>query len=280
MKSISAALLAHIQGETTTLATCWKVTRTDGQVFGFTDHCSDLTIDGVVYSASSGYTATSIQSASGMNVDNLDIHGALDSNTITEQDLLAGLWDFAAVEIFIVNYSDLTMGSLNLRTGNLGAVQTGRGMFVAELRGMMQRLQQAVGRLVMPACNADLGDSRCGINLETFTDGTVAGTVVSVSSNRQFTDTSLTQAAGWFDGGLLAWTSGMNAGLAAEVKTFASGAITLHLPMPYAVQTGDAFTITVGCNKSLATCRDKFSNVVNFRGFPHLPGIGRIGSGK
>jgi uncharacterized phage protein (TIGR02218 family) len=280
MKSISAAMLAHIQGETTMLATCWKVTRTDGQVFGFTDHCLDLTIDGVVYSASSGYTATSIQSASGMGVDNLDIHGALDSNTITEQDLLAGLWDFAEVEIFIVNYSDLTMGSLNLRTGNLGAVQTGRGMFVAELRGMMQRLQQAVGRLVMPACNADLGDSRCGINLATFTDGTVAGTVVSVSSNRQFTDTSLTQAAGWFDGGLLTWASGMNAGLAAEVKTFASGAITLHLPMPYAVQTGDAFTITVGCNKSLATCRDKFSNVVNFRGFPHLPGIGRIGSGK
>ncbi len=65
MKSISASLLAHMQGETTTLATCWLVTRTDGQIFGFTDHCADLTIDGVVYSASSGYTATAIQSASG-----------------------------------------------------------------------------------------------------------------------------------------------------------------------------------------------------------------------
>lgn len=280
MKSISASLLAHMQGETTTLATCWLVTRTDGQIFGFTDHCADLTIDGVVYSASSGYTATAIQSASGMGVDNLDIQGALDSATITEQDLLAGLWDFAAIEIFIVNYNDLTMGSMTLRSGNLGSVRTGRGMFVAELRGMMQRLQQAVGRLVMPACNADLGDTRCGINLGTFTDGTVSGSVDSVTSNRQFLDAGLTQAANWFAGGLLTWTSGLNSGLAAEVKAFTGGAVSLHIAMPYTVQVGDTFTIKAGCDKSVTTCRTKFSNVVNFRGFPHLPGIGRIGSGK
>lgn len=280
MKSISASLLAHMQGETTTLATCWLVTRTDGQIFGFTDHCADLTIDGVVYSASSGYTATAIQSASGMGVDNLDIQGALDSATITEQDLLAGLWDFAAIEIFIVNYNDLTMGSMTLRSGNLGSVRTGRGMFVAELRGMMQRLQQAVGRLVMPACNADLGDSRCGINLGTFTDGTVSGSVDSVTSNRQFLDAGLTQAANWFAGGLLTWTSGLNSDLAAEVKSFTGGAVSLHIAMPYTVQVGDTFTIKAGCDKSVTTCRTKFNNVVNFRGFPHLPGIGRIGSGK
>lgn len=280
MKDISAALLAHMQGETTTLATCWLVTRTDGQIFGFTDHCADLTINSVVYSASSGYAATAIQSASGMGVDNLDIQGALDSSTITEQDLLAGLWDFAAIEIFIVNYADLTMGSMTLRSGNLGSVRTGRGMFVAELRGMMQRLQQAVGRLVMPACNADLGDSRCGINLGTFTDGTVSGSVDSVTSNRQFLDAGLTQAANWFAGGLLTWTSGLNSGLAAEVKAFTGGAVSLHIAMPYTVQVGDTFTIKAGCDKSVTTCRTKFSNVVNFRGFPHLPGIGRIGSGK
>lgn len=280
MKSVGASLLAHMQGETTTLATCWRVTRLDGQVFGFTDHCADLTISGVTYAASTGYTATAIQSGAGLNVDNLDIEGALDSSTITEQDLLAGLWDFAAIEIFIVNYADLTMGEMNLRTGNLGTVRTGRGMFVAELRGMMQRLQQAVGRLVMPACNADLGDSRCGINLATFTDGTVSGSVDSVTSNRQFLDAGLTQATGWFAGGLLTWTSGLNDGLAMEVKQFTSGgSVVLHLPMPYTVAAGDTFTITAGCDKSLATCRDKFANVINFRGFPHLPGITRIGSG-
>lgn len=281
MKSVGASLLAHIQSEVTTLCTCWKVTRTDGQIFGFTDHSENLAISGITYSASTGYTATAIRSSSALNVDNLDVQGALDSSTITDEDLLAGLWDFAEVEIFMVNYSDTTMGTINLRTGNIGNVQTGRGIFVAELRGMMQRLQQSIGRLMMPACNADLGDSRCGINLGSFSNGTASGSVDSVSSNRQFVDAGLAQATGWFDGGLVTWTSGLNSGLSMEVKTFTSGGtVVLFLPMPYTVAASDTFTITAGCDKSLATCRDKFSNVINFRGFPHLPGIGRIASGS
>lgn len=281
MKSVGASLLAHIQSEVTTLSTCWKVTRRDGTVFGFTDHSANLSISGVTYSASTGYTATAIKSSSALNVDNLDVQGALDSSTITDADLLAGLWDFAEVEIFLVNYEDLTMGTMNLRTGNIGNVQTGRGLFVTELRGMMQRLQQSVGRLIMPACNADLGDARCGINLGTFPNGTASGSVDSVSSNRQFVDAGLAQATGWFDGGLVTWTAGDNAGLRMEVKSFTSGgAVVLFLPMPYTVVAGDTFTITAGCDKSHSTCNSKFANTINFRGFPHLPGIGRIASGS
>lgn len=281
MKSISASLLAHMQSETTTLATCWLVTRTDGQVFGFTDHSEDLEFEGGTFSASTGYTATAIRSGSGLNVDNLDVQGALDSNTITDEDLLAGIWDFAAIEIFVVNYNDLTMGAMNLRTGNLGAMRSGRGSFVAELRGMMQRVQQGLGRLVMPACNADVFDERCGLNIATFTNGRVSTTIDSVSSNRQFIASGLSQATGWFDFGLATFTSGLNSGLSMEVKTFTiGGSVLLFLPMPYAVQVGDAFTVTKGCDKSLPTCRDVFNNVVNFRGFPHLPGVGRLLSGK
>ncbi|MCC6936382.1 MAG: DUF2163 domain-containing protein [Thermomicrobiales bacterium] len=281
MKSISASLLAHIQSETTTLCTCWRVTRLDGEVFGFTDHTSNLAVGGVVYVASTGYTATAVRSGSALNVDNLDVEGALDSETITESDLLAGIWDFAAIEIFQVNYEDLTMGEMNIRTGNLGAVRTGKNAFVCELRGMMQRLQQGLGRLVMPGCNADLGDSRCGINLSTFTNGTVSGSVDSAASDRQFVDAGLTQATGWFAGGLLTWASGANIGLRMEVKQFTSGGtVLLQLPMRNTIAVGDTFTITAGCDKSLATCRDKFNNVVNFRGFPHLPGISRVASGS
>ena len=28
----------------------------------------------------------------------------------------------------------------------------------------------------------------------------------------------------------------------------------------------------LGCDRALATCRDRFGNVPNFRGFPHIPG--------
>lgn len=281
MKSVTAALLAHMQSEVTTLCTCWRVTRLDGSVYGFTDHVSNLTFENVAYVASTGYTATAIRSGSALNVDNLDVEGALDSEAITEADLLAGLWDFSAIEIFMVNYEDLTMGGMNLRTGNLGAIRTSKQMFVAELRGMLQRLQQNAGRLFMPACNADLGDSRCGINLSTFTNGTASGAVTAVTSNRYFTASSLAQATGWFSGGLVTFTSGENLGLSMEVKTFTSGGLVLlYLPMPFNVAVSDTFSITAGCDKSISTCLSKFDNVVNFRGFPHLPGISRVASGS
>ncbi len=35
---------------------------------------------------------------------------------------------------------------------------------------------------------------------------------------------------------------------------------------------GDGFEVTVGCDKAFATCKAKFANALNFRGFPHLPG--------
>ena len=55
MKTASPALLAHMAQGTTTIAWCWKVTRTDGEVFGFTSVDRDLTIDGVTYAAATGF---------------------------------------------------------------------------------------------------------------------------------------------------------------------------------------------------------------------------------
>lgn len=280
MKTISGALEAHLAQEVTTLATCWRIARRDGEVFGFTDHLEDLVVDGVTYTAASGYTASAIKTTAGMNVDNLEVSGGLDASAITEADLLAGKWDFAEVRIFQVNYNDLTQGTNKLRRGWLGEARTVDGAFTVELRGMMQLLQQNIGRVVGPACDADLGDARCKINLASFGDGTVAGTLTSVSSNRIFADSALGQAAGWFTGGLVTWTSGPNEGLRMEVRDFqAGGQISLVLPMPYTVSVGDAYSMTAGCDKRLSTCRDKFLNVINFRGFPHVPGLNRTASG-
>lgn len=43
------------------------------------------------------------------------------------------------------------------------------------------------------------------------------------------------------------------------------------------------FIAQAGCDKRFTTCRNKFGNGVNFRGFPHLPGndfiIGGTGAG-
>lgn len=276
MKTIGVALAAHVAGEATTLATCWKVTRKDGEVYGFTDHDQDLgPISGVTYLAATGHEASAIETSAALNVDNLEARGVLSSAAITEADLIAGLWDYAAVEIFQVNWTDLAQGTLKLRRGWLGEVSIGRDTFTAELRGLTQPLQQTIGVVCSPSCKADLFDTRCKI---VATEGVwkFSGVAVSsiVAAQRQFTAGALGQAAGFFTAGEVEWQTGANAGLMMEVKTHAtSGNILLQEPMPYAIVVADTFRIWAGCQKRYdEDCGTKFGNQVNNRGFPHLPG--------
>jgi uncharacterized phage protein (TIGR02218 family) len=143
-------------------------------------------------------------------------------------------------------------------------------MYVAELRGMTQKLQMTVGEVYAPDCAADLGDARCGVDLAALEE---SGTVDTVSSATAF-ETALVQATGWYDGGELLWTSGANAGQTVAVRSWdaATSTLTLFLPALYPIQAGDAFAIRPGCDKTFATCQAKFDNAANFRGFPHVPG--------
>lgn len=277
MKSTGTALKTHMAGEVTSLATLWKITRLDATVFAFTDHTRDIEYGGNTYLASSGYAPSAIKTTAALNVDNLEVQSFLRSSTITDADLLAGLWDYATVEIMRINYLSIGDGIEWLRKGTLGNVKTGRTAFVAELRGMTQPLQQTIGRIFSPGCDANLGDARCGVTIASYT---VTGAVTSVTSGHEFTDTSRAEASGYFEGGLLTWTAGNNNTYQMEVKTFASGVFFLQQAMPNAIQIGDTYSVYAGCDKILSTCKTKFSNVINFRGFPHVPGNDRMVSGK
>lgn len=273
MKPLSPALQAHLAQQVTTLATCWKLTRRDGTVMGFTDHDRDLTVAGSVYAAATGFTPTAVSSSSALNVDHMDVEGMLSSGAISEADLMAGRYDHAEILVFQVNYQDTEQGTLPLRTGWLGEVELRGGRFVAEVRGLAQRLSQRIGAFYSPSCRAEFGDSRCKINLSGLT---VSGVITGVTSRGILHDSTRSEAAGLFSFGTLTFLSGENAGLAAEVKTFFPGTFTLFLPFPYAVAAGDEYQVTQGCDKTFDTCAGRFANAVNFRGEPHLPGTDRL----
>lgn len=275
MKTLPAGLQDHLDSGTTTLCWCWKITRGDGAVQGFTDHDVNVLFDGVTYEAASGFTASEVQSTLGLAVDNLTVVGALASATINESDLAAGLYDNAQIEIWRVNWSDTSQRVL-MRKGNLGEVQRGKTAFQAEVRGLAHVLNQPVGRAYGYSCDADLGDARCTIDLTNPAfHGT--GAVASIDDQRRFVVSGLSAFADeWFTGGKLIWASGANSARAMEIKRHGnvSGAVSLELwqAMSEDVVIGDAFTITAGCDKQFATCKSKFANAINFRGFPYMPG--------
>ena len=273
MRSASSNMIAHLAGEVTSLAVCWQLTLVGGAVMGFTDHTSDLTISSVLYKAATGFSPTSIETKDKFSVDNLDVAGILDSAAITEADIMAGKYDFAEILIFMVNVTDLSQGIITHRRGWLGEVSLQNGQFTAEVRGLAQKLQQNIVELYSPTCRAVLGDTRCKVALGAFT---ASGAVNTVTSRQVFISNAMTQAAGYFSSGEVAWLTGANAGRRMEIKEFGNKQFTLVLPMPNNIAVSDTFNAIAGCDKTFNTCFAKFSNAVNFRGEPYVPGMDKM----
>jgi uncharacterized phage protein (TIGR02218 family) len=273
MKTVSVALQNHLSKELATLATLVKITRTDGAVYAFTTCDKDLVVSGVTYKADGAFQASAIQNRAALSTDNLDILGMLDSTTISEVDLRAGLYDHARIDVYACNWADLTQGIIQLRRGWIGEVKLMGGKYQAELRGLHDLLQRPFGKTYSPECRYGLGDAGCKINVAAYT---VTGVVTVITDAALFTDATRSESDGMFNYGLLTWLTGANAGLKIEVKTFAAKQFTLWLPMPNTIAVSDTYSVYKGCDKRFATCQGVFNNTMNFGGFPHLPGVDRI----
>ncbi|MBT2333629.1 DUF2163 domain-containing protein [Variovorax paradoxus] len=279
-KTRTVALAAHQALGTTTLARCWRFERRDGHVVTVTTCARPLLINGEVYSSKEGLNPTAVSQEASAAVTNSEVNGTMAAESVSEEELFAGLWDGAFVTVFEVNYRDLTMGTMNLQSGNIGDVKSGRSAFTAEVRGLTQRLQKVVGRVYtagcpwvfgsigstyVPACNIDLGPL------------TVTGAITSVANLRTFADSSRGEVSDYFGAGLVTITSGDNASVQMEIYSFASGGFVLHLPLPYALAIGDTYSVTPGCRKRFTEdCRTKWANTNNFGGFPQVPGSDKV----
>ena len=275
MRTLPPGLAAHLASGATTLCHCWRITTRNGDAMGFTDHDRDLTFDGTSFEAEAGFTATEIESSLGLSVDNLEATGALTSARLSEARLVAGDFDNAAIEVWRVNWQDVSQRVL-LRRGNLGEVTRGPASFAAELRGLAHILNQPQGRIFQYGCDAVLGDARCGVNLVSPAFS-VEATVTAAEENRRMTVSGADDFdENFFARGRAEFISGANAGRMAEVKFHrlrsAGLAIELWQPVPFEISPGDRLMLRAGCDKQFATCRDTFANGVNFRGFPHIPG--------
>ena len=271
-----AALHTHLTTGTTTVCRCWAVTRRDGRRLGFTDHDRDLTFAGFAFRAATGMTASALQQATGLAGDNSEAAGALSDAAVTEADLLAGLYDGASVDIWRVNWNRVGERELLFR-GSLGEIRRGEGAFHAELRGLAESLNQPAGLVYQKACSAVLGDRRCRFDLGR--PGFAATVTLTQSrDDRTFDMTELGEfPEGWFEKGTLRVETGAAAGLAAVIKsdrarTGGLRRIELWQALRRDVVPGDRVRLEAGCDKRATTCRDKFENFRNFRGFPHIPG--------
>ncbi|EAQ01241.1 hypothetical protein OB2597_04535 [Pseudooceanicola batsensis HTCC2597] len=268
-------LAAHLATGVTTTCHAWAIDRADGVVMGFTDHDRGLVFEGIDFRADSGLSALALQRGTGLAVDNSEAIGALTDAAIREADIDAGRFDGAGVRAWLVNWTDVAQRQLMFR-GTIGEIRRAGGAFTAELRGLTEALNQPRGRVYQTPCGAVLGDAACGVDLGA--PGYAAeAEVLGVEEGQRLVLPGLPDfEAGWFARGRLVVLDGAAEGLSGVVKrdVIAEGArhVDLWQALRAPLSVGDRIRIEAGCDKRMETCRYKFNNLLNYQGFPDIPG--------
>lgn len=281
MRNIPTALQAKLDAGVTTICSCWRIDRKKDGALGFTDHDADLSFDGLTFEAASGFEASSIEHSLGLSIDNMSAKGALQSARINEEDIARGRYDAAEVRQWLVDWSDPASRVLTFR-GEIGEIRRGPSGFEVELRGLAERLNRTVMRQYLPVCDAMLGDKACGVNGNAVAFRRI-GTVLSVIDARRIVCGGLDGLShDWLTGGVLKWQSGSADGDVVGIRqhTTTDDVVTLTCDRDLfgEIASGQSFEAIAGCDKRAETCRDKFNNLKNFRGFPFIPGDGWLGA--
>ncbi len=268
------SLRDHLSTGATTIARCWAVTRADGVTLGFTDHDQPLSFDGIAFRPDSGMTAKAVMQGTGLAVDNTEAIGILSSDFINEADIDAGRYDAADVRLWAVNWTAPDQRELRFR-GTLGEIRRGDGAFHAELRGLSEALNRPTGRLYQTTCAAVLGDAAC--RFDTSQPDLSARLPCGSTDGRVFRLPNLSRfEPRWFERGRLSVLSGQASGLTGTVRhdRIEGGLRLIELWSPLRAPLGPEDTILIepGCDKRASTCRSRFANMANFRGFPFIPG--------
>lgn len=278
MRELPSSFSEQCADGVTSFAHVWRIVRRDDVVAAFTDHDRALAFDELVCEPAAGLRLGAIDKSLGLGVDTASVSGVLASEAMDEGDLARGLWDAARVDVFRVNWKNVSE-RVHLFAGRIGEVRRGATAFEAELRGLQAPLNTPVGRVFSRYCDADLGDARCGKDISGAAFHGV-GALIEATSDVVFSVAGLGAFAdAWFTRGRIVWADGS----ASEVATHRVGDGVSLIELEEAPGTplaeGAVFDIFAGCDKAFATCRAKFANGVNFRGFPHMPGNDAVQAG-
>ncbi len=260
-------MLSWIEQDLTSLAFLWRLERRDGVTLGFTSHDRDMEVDGLRYRAAPGMLPSAVERSSDFDGDTVELSGALTNDAIRADDLTAGRWDGAALNLTAVNWEAPALDPIYVTRGELGSVEVSGERFGVELRGVAAVFDAAVAEQTSPDCRAQLGDKRCRVDM--------AGRrrfvrVLSVADALLTLDASFPQHDYGF--GLIHWVEGANSGLENRVLVSNANTLTLDEPPAFAVTGPVRVEIIEGCDKRFSTCVGRFANAANFRGEPHLPG--------
>jgi uncharacterized phage protein (TIGR02218 family) len=264
-------------------STCWAIERTDGAVLRVCNHNSNLTVNGFVYHAASGFATSARERGANLQERNVEVRGYLTSDFITEDDLRAGFYRDAKIIESVVNWRYPWAGIFSSSIYFIQQMTYTSETWQVQIIGFTRRLQKARGDTYGRMCRWDLGEAfgedgvaGCKVNLEFLRNN---GSVTEVTTQRNNFKTTMTGPDNYYNRGIITWTSGANIGIESEIQSFkhTDGKVVLFLRTPYDIAVADTFSIIPGCNHVMdGDCKNVYNNVVNFGGQPYIPGTDRM----
>lgn len=255
-----------------TAAKCLRIVCTNGTTIRLTRYPTDLTMSNAqVYMTGSGFDFTSYAATASMSPSAIDLEGFAGFAGITRAGIASGVFDGARCYLFACDFLNPVEDYEPMVASILGKTTLHDDRYVIEEMALIDALNQSVGKTYTAACGKVFGGTEyagCGKALGPLT---VTGTLTDVDNGYTFTDAGRTEAADYFGGGVITFTSGANTGFAKEVKSFSGGMIVVYEPFYYVPAVGDSYSLIPGCRKRLEDCRDKWNNVANFGGFSFVP---------
>ena len=257
-------------------ATFWRIFRRDGIAFGFTSHDRDLSFGGIKHRAAPGMAPAAIRMTSDLSEDSAGVEGALSHSSIREEDLASGLFESAAIEIGIVDWE--TLDHQILYSGTLGQIEDNGLAFSGELKSAKQLLEQDLVPRTSPTCRAIFCGKGCGLSAASVTRRVVAAKFDFDLNRVRFAGI---QGDDFVDG-QLRFLGGPQTGIPFGVLGASGDWLVLDRPLNGNIPVGTSCELQEGCDHTLNTCATRFSNAINFRGEPFLPGndlLARYGQG-
>ncbi|MCT2398533.1 DUF2163 domain-containing protein [Novosphingobium mangrovi (ex Huang et al. 2023)] len=273
------AVLTALSSGTPFAAECVIMAARDGTRAGFTTLDEPVYIDLSLGAGTDTCDADMVLSAltlsEGLDASFFEMQGPL-GPVLTGPEVDGGKWNDA--DAWLVAVSPGIAGFVPLMSGKVREARSEDLRFVLEIRNQGDLLNQDLGKVLTPYCDADLGDARCGYALVP-----VAATVTAVTDAMRFSiGYSGTFADDHFNLGKIEFTGGVLDGVVAKnLFDFTSGgvgagAVVLWEPLPALPQVGDPLEIAIGCAKTRSACRAFHGDTRPFRGFPDQPGTEQL----
>jgi uncharacterized phage protein (TIGR02218 family) len=264
------------------IADCYTFTLATGLVLTYTNADVPVTLNGYIYLANSILVnGLKYKCTTGLEVDQQKITiSAKTTDTLSAglpflQAIGQGVLDGAEIQrerVFLNSWSPTDtvnpVGSVILFKGRVGTVDSiGRTSAEITVNSDLVLLDiKMPRRIYSPACQHVLYDSGCGLLKSAF------GTNGTVGAGSTQTNIFWTGAGPNYDQGTITFSSGVNTGISATIKSNVPGSyLILAYPLYVAPSTGDEFTAYWGCDHTKTTCQNKFNNLANFLGFPFVP---------